>query len=107
MTVTSRASDGVEARFGKYERVTVGRPTALVCDRATSQSMPSGHSASAFAFATAVGYALPALSVPLHAAATAVAYSRVHTGVHYPADAIAGSVIGTSVAAVVAAYDRS
>ena len=67
----------------------------------TSQSMPSGHSASAFAFATAVGYALPALSVPLHAAATAVAYSRVHTGVHYPADAIVGSVIGTSAAAVV------
>jgi undecaprenyl-diphosphatase len=67
----------------------------------TSQSMPSGHSASAFAFATAVGYAIPALSVPLHAAATAVAYSRVHTGVHYPADAIAGSVIGTSAAAVV------
>ncbi len=74
----------------------------------TSQSMPSGHSASAFAFATAVGYALPALSVPLHAAATAVAYSRVHTGVHYPADAIAGSVIGTSVAAVVCRIlDRS
>lgn len=67
----------------------------------TSQSMPSGHSASAFAFATAVGYALPPLSVPLHTAATAVAYSRIHTGVHYPADAIAGSVIGTSVAALV------
>ena len=27
----------------------------------TSRSMPSGHSASAFAFATAVGYAIPAL----------------------------------------------
>jgi len=74
----------------------------------TSQSMPSGHSASAFAFATAVGYAIPALSVALHAAATAVAYSRVHTGVHYPADAIAGSVIGTSAAAVVCRIlDRS
>jgi membrane-associated phospholipid phosphatase len=74
----------------------------------TSQSMPSGHSASAFAFATAVGYALPTLSVPLHAAATAVAYSRVHTGVHYPADAVAGSVIGTSAAALVCRIlDRS
>ncbi len=74
----------------------------------TSQSMPSGHSASAFAFATAVGYAIPALSIPLHAAATAVAYSRVHTGVHYPADAIVGSVIGTSAAAVVCrVLDRS
>jgi undecaprenyl-diphosphatase len=74
----------------------------------TSQSMPSGHSASAFAFATAVGYALPTLSVPLHAAATAVAYSRVHTGVHYPGDAVAGSVIGTSAAALVCRIlDRS
>ena len=74
----------------------------------TSQSMPSGHSASAFAFATAVGYAIPALSLPLRAAATAVAYSRVHTGVHYPADAIVGSVIGTSAAAIVCrTLDRS
>ena len=74
----------------------------------TSQSMPSGHSASAFAFATAVGYALPTLSVPLHTAATAVAYSRIHTGVHYPADAIAGSVIGSSAAALVCRIlDRS
>jgi membrane-associated phospholipid phosphatase len=74
----------------------------------TSQSMPSGHSASAFAFATAVGYVLPTLSVPLHAAATAVAYSRVHTGVHYPADAVAGSVIGASAAALVCRIlDRS
>ena len=63
--------------------------------------MPSGHSASAFAFATAVGFELPALSIPLRVVATAVAYSRVHTGVHYPADAMAGSVIGASAAQIV------
>jgi undecaprenyl-diphosphatase len=90
------------------ERTASVIPTKRWVRMPTSQSMPSGHSASAFAFATAVGYALPALSVPLHAAATAVAYSRIHTGVHYPADAIAGSVIGTSVAAVVCRIlDRS
>ena len=83
------------------ERAATVIPTQRWVRMPTSQSMPSGHSASAFAFATAVGYAVPALSVPLHAAATAVAYSRVHTGVHYPADAIVGSVIGTSAAAVV------
>ena len=83
------------------ERPATVIPTQRWVRMPTSQSMPSGHSASAFAFATAVRYAIPALSVPLHAAATAVAYSRVHTGVHYPADAIAGSVIGTSAAAVV------
>ena len=67
----------------------------------TSSSLPSGHSASAFAFATAVGYELPALSILLRVVAAAVAYSRVHTGVHYPADAVAGSVIGASAAQIV------
>ena len=67
----------------------------------TSPSLPSGHSASAFAFATAVGSQVPSLSIPLGVLAAAVAYSRVHTGVHYPADTLAGSVIGASAAQVV------
>lgn len=66
-----------------------------------SRSFPSGHSASAFAFASAVGTAIPALSLPLHFAAVAVAYSRVHTGVHYPGDTIAGALLGTATATVV------
>jgi membrane-associated phospholipid phosphatase len=67
----------------------------------TSRSLPSGHSASAFAFAGAVGNELPALSLPLRMAAATVAYSRVHTGVHYPADAVLGSVLGASTAQLV------
>lgn len=59
-----------------------------------STSFPSGHSASAFAFATAATGRLPWLSVPLHLLAAAVAYSRVHTGVHYPGDVVAGSLTG-------------
>jgi membrane-associated phospholipid phosphatase len=66
----------------------------------TSLSFPSGHTASAFAFATAVGSTIPTLSLPLHVAAVAVAYSRVHTGVHYPGDTIAGAVLGTATATV-------
>ncbi len=62
-----------------------------------SSSFPSGHSASGFAFATAVGRELPLLSLPLRGLAAAVAYSRVHTGVHYPGDAIAGSVLGGAI----------
>ena len=90
------------------ERPATVIPTRRWVRMPASQSMPSGHSASAFAFATAVGYAIPGLAIPLHAAATAVAYSRVHTGVHYPGDAIAGSVIGTSAAAAVCrVLDRS
>jgi undecaprenyl-diphosphatase len=80
-----------------------GRPERaedLVADRVvrmpTSRSFPSGHTASAFAFAAAVSNALPPLSFPLTLMATAVGYSRVHTGVHFPADVVFGSVIGAT-----------
>lgn len=63
-----------------------------------SSSFPSGHAASAFAFATGAARAQPLLSAPLRALATLVGYSRVHTGVHYPADVLAGAFIGVSAA---------
>jgi membrane-associated phospholipid phosphatase len=63
-----------------------------------SSSFPSGHTASAFAFATGAGQAQPSLSAPLRALATLVGYSRVHTGVHYPADVLVGAFIGVSAA---------
>jgi undecaprenyl-diphosphatase len=62
-----------------------------------SHSWPSGHSASAFAFSTAVGSEIPELDSVLRLAATVVAYSRVHTGVHYPGDVIAGTLIGAGM----------
>jgi membrane-associated phospholipid phosphatase len=71
--------------------------------RRISPSFPSGHAASAFAFAYAVGRHLPGLAVPIRLLAAAVAYSRVHTGVHYPGDVVVGSVTGAGTAAMVAA----
>ena len=62
--------------------------------RPKSTSFASGHAASAFAFASGVGEAAPKTRVPLHAAAGGVAYSRVHTGVHYPSDVAVGAVTG-------------
>ncbi len=66
-----------------------------------SSSFPSGHTASAFAFATAAGDASPGLSAPLRAAATLVGYSRVHTGVHFPADVLAGAFLGVTASELV------
>ncbi len=63
----------------------------------TSSSFPSGHAASAFAFATGVAREEPALAVPAYGLAAAVAYSRVYTGVHYPGDVVVGAAIGTGV----------
>jgi undecaprenyl-diphosphatase len=68
-----------------------------------STSFPSGHAASAFAFAYAVGRHLPGLGVPIRLLAGGVAYSRVHTGVHYPGDVVFGSILGAGTAATVAA----
>lgn len=66
-----------------------------------SASFPSGHTASAVAFAAAVGSVLPLAGPPLGLLAAAVGYSRVHTGVHYPADVAAGALLGLASAAAV------
>jgi undecaprenyl-diphosphatase len=71
-----------------------------------STSFPSGHSASGFAFATAIGGQLPLIGALLRFLAGAVAYSRVHTGVHYPGDAVVGSLIGAGTGGIVASVMR-
>jgi undecaprenyl-diphosphatase len=72
--------------------VRIRRPGMIATPR--TSSFPSGHAASACAFATAVGVECPRLAVPLGALAAAVSYSRVHTGVHYPGDVVGGAVVG-------------
>ena len=89
------------------DRDTHDVPVSRQVDMPSSTSWPSGHSASGFAFATGVGAAWPAMGIPLTAAASIVAYSRVHTGVHYPSDTIAGTVSGIALAPVaVTALER-
>ncbi len=78
------------------EQVPLGRQVRMPI----STSFPSGHSAAAFAFATGVGTVMPTAAIPLRVLAALVAYSRVHTGVHYPGDVIGGSLIGTALAQI-------
>ena len=68
----------------------------------TSSSFPSGHSASAAAYAVGASLELPQLALPIRGLAALVAGSRVATGVHYPSDVIAGVAIGVGCAMVVA-----
>lgn len=63
----------------------------------SSSSFPSGHSASAAAFAAGVAQEFPQVGAPLAALAAGVGASRVYAGVHYPADVVTGAAIGAGV----------
>jgi len=66
----------------------------------SSPSFPSGHTSSAFSTATSLSLAYPKwyVIVPTYTWASTVAYSRMHLGVHYPSDVLAGAVIGAGSA---------
>jgi membrane-associated phospholipid phosphatase len=91
------------ARRRRPDRAEPGQFPARQVSMPGSTSFPSGHAASAFAFAYAVGRHLPGLGLPIRLLAAGVAYSRVHTGVHYPGDVVLGSILGAATAAMVAA----
>jgi membrane-associated phospholipid phosphatase len=61
-----------------------------------SASFPSGHTVSAFALALAVAIAFRNRysTIIVFAWATAVGFSRIYCGVHYPSDVAAGIVLG-------------
>ncbi|XUZ99216.1 bifunctional phosphatase PAP2/diacylglycerol kinase family protein [Streptomyces araujoniae] len=61
-------------------------------------SFPSGHAASAAAFATGVALESKGWGAVVAPVAAAVAASRVYTGVHYPGDVLAGAALGIGAA---------
>lgn len=103
ITVTSAAMNLAikpVARRRRPDRPAAAVPEARHVRMPKSHSFPSGHSAAAFAFAAGTGRTLPWTAPPLAILATLVAYSRVHTGVHYPMDVIIGALCGVTLAEV-------
>ncbi len=100
MTVSSALVNVVLKRiFGRVRPDLANLATDRQLRRAPhTLSFPSGHSASAGAFATGVALESPATGAALTPLALAVGYSRVHVGVHYPGDVVSGLAIGAGVA---------
>lgn len=63
-------------------------------------SFPSNHTSSSFSTATSLSILYPKwyVIVPAYTWASSVAYSRMHIGVHYPTDVLAGAVVGAGSA---------
>jgi membrane-associated phospholipid phosphatase len=75
-------------------------PDIIKKGKGGSLSFPSGHTSNAFAIATSLSLAYPKwyIIVPTYTWASAVGYSRMYLGVHYPSDVLAGAVVGAGSA---------
>ena len=101
VAVTATVANLIAKPLGRRrrpDRIAQEVPLARQVRMPVSSSFPSGHTAAAFAFATGVARVSPVAAAPLRALAAMVAYSRVHTGVHYPGDVVAGSLLGIALA---------
>jgi len=98
--ITSLIANQVSKRLHRRPRPSIAQvPVQRLAHRIpTSTSFPSGHSASAMAFAAAASAEAPVLTVPLRALAGLVGFSRVATGAHYPSDVAAGFALGETIA---------
>ncbi|SEP21502.1 bifunctional phosphatase PAP2/diacylglycerol kinase family protein [Trujillonella endophytica] len=101
LAVTSTVANTVLKTFFARRRPDLSShgPHRLLRRTLSTHSFPSGHAASAAAFATGVAMESPLAGTALAPVALGVGYSRVHVGVHYPGDVLAGFAVGTAVAA--------
>ena len=101
LAVTSLVATQAAKRVHARRRPDLGGvPLRRVARRVPkSSSFPSGHSASAAAFAVGVAVEAPVLAAPVGVLAAAVAFSRVYSGAHFPGDVLAGAALGAGIAA--------
>lgn len=100
-------SAGVAGIFSYVIKKLVSEPRPYEVDARITQwsvgggfSFPSGHTTEAFATATAMVllYRSWKVALPAYSWALLIGYSRMHLGVHYPFDVLAGMIIGISSA---------
>lgn len=97
LTIASTTSNVLAKQMvGRSRPAGTVPPARRQASRPRTTSFPSGHAASAAAFATGVALEIPALAVPVGGLAAVVGASRIATGVHYPSDVAAGFVLGTA-----------
>ena len=101
VAVADWSTTGLKAIFDR-ERPSFryAQPEPLV-KTAHDASFPSGHAATSFAAATILTFAFPQLGPALFLLASAVAFSRVYVGVHYPLDVIGGAFLGVLIALLI------
>lgn len=87
-------------RIVNRSRPVVMYPDIQAFENERFHSFPSGHTSNAFVAATSLSLNFKKwyVIVPSYAWATAVGYSRMHMGVHYPSDVLAGALLGTASA---------
>jgi diacylglycerol kinase family enzyme/membrane-associated phospholipid phosphatase len=90
LAIASAAANVVTRQIAGPARLPRGDGPAL-----RTSPFPSGHAASAAAFATGVALEMPALAVPVGGLAAGVGASRVVTGAGDPLDVAAGFALGT------------
>jgi undecaprenyl-diphosphatase len=107
LLVTSAMTDAVlQPVIGRERPFVRSLDVAVIGDRPTSGSFPSGHAANAFAGAVVLSRFTAAPALAWWVLAGAIAYSRLYLGVHYPSDVAAGALVGIACAVTTLAMVR-
>jgi membrane-associated phospholipid phosphatase len=101
----SLCTNAVVKRVVRRERPTL-RGLAPLGHAPSSPSFPSGHAATSFTAAAALGALTPGARVPLFVAASLMSLTRPYLGVHYPSDVLAGAVLGGALGVWLAPGDE-